>query len=76
MFNFSTFTNYSSSDYNGFRPNADAVNNFGWNSPDFALTADFARPPLKRPFASLAEYSKQAARTSTAFWSITMCSAR
>jgi hypothetical protein len=57
VFNFSTFTNYSSSDYNGFRPNPGVADNFGWNSPDFAVAADFAKT-VKRPFASLRDYSK------------------
>jgi hypothetical protein len=58
VFNFSTSTNYSSSDYNGFRPNAGVVANFGWNSPEFARPADFTDPPVKRPFATLADYRK------------------
>lgn len=58
VFNFSTFTNYSSSDYNGFRPNPGAANNFGWNSPDSALAAEFSQPLVKRQFATLAEYRR------------------
>ena len=30
-----TYTNYSSSDYNGFRPNEGAEFSFGWMSPPF-----------------------------------------
>ena len=30
-----TYTNYTSSDYNGFRPNPGAVTSFQWNSPPF-----------------------------------------
>jgi hypothetical protein len=33
------------------------ADNFGWNSPDFAVAADFAKT-VKRPFASLRDYSK------------------
>ena len=58
IFNFSTSTNYSSSDYNGFRPNPGVADNFGWNSPDLVQPADFTRPVLKRPFATLAQYAK------------------
>jgi hypothetical protein len=57
VFNFSTFTNYSSSDYNGFRPNPGVAQNFGWNSPDFAVAADFGKT-VKRSFASLRAYTK------------------
>ncbi|MDP9082541.1 MAG: hypothetical protein M3N50_02065 [Pseudomonadota bacterium] len=53
-----TFTNYSSSDYNGFfsGPGADA---FMWNSPPFSILVDTARPLVKRSFVSLSAYSKQ-----------------
>jgi hypothetical protein len=57
VFNFTTFTNYSSSDYNGFRPNLGVKENFGWNSPDFAVAADFGKT-VKRSFATLRDYSK------------------
>ena len=33
LFTVDTFTNYSTSDYNGFRPNEDAEFSFQWNSP-------------------------------------------
>ncbi len=56
VFNFSTFTNYSSSDYNGFRPNPGVAENFGWNSPDFAVAADFGKT-VKRSFTTLRDYS-------------------
>src|SRR5258706_3901144 len=42
-----TNTNYSSSDYNGFRPNAGAAYSFEWNSPLGA-----------RRFSTLADYSE------------------
>jgi hypothetical protein len=57
VFNFTTFTNYSSSDYNGFRPNPGVADSFGWNSPDFAVAADFSKT-VKRPYPSLKDYSK------------------
>jgi len=36
-----TNTNYSSSDYNGFRPNEDAGFSFEWSSPPFGVLAHF-----------------------------------
>ena len=37
VFGFTTYTNYSSSDYNGFSPNANAPYSFQWNSPAFSI---------------------------------------
>jgi hypothetical protein len=69
-----TTTNYSSSDYNGFRPNPGAKVSFQWNSPPWKALADYSSlrrtgggrgaeaapgPGLEvRPFASLSDYSK------------------
>jgi hypothetical protein len=36
-----TFTNYSSSDYNGFRPNPGSKEAFAWNSPPFGEIRNF-----------------------------------
>jgi hypothetical protein len=36
-----TFTNYSSSDYNGFRVNPGAQASFAWNSPPFNVVRDY-----------------------------------
>jgi len=55
VFDFKTYTNYSSSDYNGFGPNAGVANNFGWSSPDFSVAADYGRQVMRR-FPTLAEY--------------------
>ena len=41
LFSVETFTNYSSSDYNGFRPNSGAEFSFGWSSPANGVMADF-----------------------------------
>ncbi len=46
LFNFSTFTNYSTSDYNGFRPNPGAKLSFEWSSPAFGTAADFGGAPV------------------------------
>ncbi|MCC6540152.1 MAG: hypothetical protein IT162_21570 [Bryobacterales bacterium] len=41
IFSVGTYTNYSSSDYNGFRPNPGAPFSFQWNSPRWEVPADF-----------------------------------
>jgi len=64
-----TYTNYSSSDYNGFRPNPEAKEGFAWNSPPFDQARNFyperrasqqnAPSPLtRRVFATLEAYSQ------------------
>ena len=63
LFSVSTFTNYTSSDYNGFRPNPGAPASFEWNSPPVSTLADFTGPGHNarletRRFATLAEYTK------------------
>jgi len=57
VFSVDTATNYSSSDYNGFRPNPGAEVSFIWKSPDFGKAADFAGKRVERRFRTLAEYS-------------------
>jgi hypothetical protein len=73
IFSVNTNTNYSSSDYNGFRPNAGAAFSFEWNSPRAGVSADYAglvagagrgssatgSPLETRRFATLAEYSQR-----------------
>ena len=51
-----TSTNYSSSDYNGFRPNPGVEDAFEWNSPPFDVKADYKNQTTRR-FKSLREYS-------------------
>jgi hypothetical protein len=63
IFSVTTNTNYTSSDYNGFRPNPGAQVSFRWNSPPRAVLMDPAGPGLRpqletREFATLAEYSR------------------
>jgi len=74
IFNINTFTNYSSSDYNGFRPNPGAAFSFAWNSPPWTTAADYstllrgrgagpqAGPAAleTRQFKTLDEYSRAA----------------
>jgi len=62
IFSVTTNTNYTSSDYNGFRPNPGAAVSFRWNSPPFEIAMDSAGPGLTpslltREYATLAEYS-------------------
>ena len=42
IFSVNTNTNYSSSDYNGFRPNPGAAYSFQWNSPPLNIQADYS----------------------------------
>ena len=63
ILNVSTFTNYTDSDYNGFRPNPGVAASFQWSSPGSGVPADFTGPGHsatleQRRFASLAEFSK------------------
>jgi hypothetical protein len=57
-----TFTSYTSSDYNGFRVNPSAEVSFEWISPPQGVTADFTGPGRTatletRRFASMADYA-------------------
>jgi hypothetical protein len=72
IFSVNTNTNYSSSDYNGFRPNPGAAFSFQWNSPPAKMRADYSglllprqrggvgvNPTLEtRRFSTLSEYSR------------------
>jgi hypothetical protein len=70
IFSVNTNTNYSSSDYNGFRVNPGAAYSFQWTSPPWGVRADYtallAVPGRggvsatleTRRFATLAEYSQ------------------
>jgi hypothetical protein len=62
IFSVTTFTSYSSSDFNGFRPNPGAAAAFHWNSPPAGTRADYTGPRHtarleSRSFATLADYS-------------------
>jgi hypothetical protein len=62
LFNITTYTNYTSSDYNGFGPTPGAAVSFQWNSPPAGVMADYPGPgrdPVleERTFGTLAEYS-------------------
>ena len=58
IFSIDTFTNYTSSDYNGFYPNPEAEYSFVWKSPPFDELKDYTGPREERKFASLKEYSE------------------
>jgi hypothetical protein len=58
VFNPRTYTNYSTSDYNGFRPNPGVADAFEWGSPDFEKKADYSHDLVVRKFASLDEYRR------------------
>jgi len=69
IFAINTFTNYTSSDYNGFRPNNGAPYSFAWNSPPATVAADYsgleapgqggvASKLETRQFPTLAAYSE------------------
>ena len=45
VFAITTFTNYTTSDYNGFRPNPGVEDAFEWNTPPFDTPADFTKTP-------------------------------
>jgi hypothetical protein len=49
IFSVNTNTNYSSSDYNGFRPNPGAQYSYLWNSPPANVIADYTNLTLPRP---------------------------
>jgi hypothetical protein len=57
LFTVDTFTNYSSSDYNGFRPNEDAPFSFQWTSPPFATRADYTGKRETRNFKTLQAFA-------------------
>jgi len=62
IFNVTTFTSYTSSDYNGFRPNPNVPVSFRWSAPPAGVTADYTRyghtAALEaREFATLEQYA-------------------
>ena len=56
VFAATTYTNYSSSDYNGFCPNREAPYSFSWNSPPFDIPRSYSEPRIQRQFKTLEEY--------------------
>jgi hypothetical protein len=63
IFSVATFTRYSSSDFNGFRPNPAAETSFSWALPASGAEAEFTGPDgevelVSRSFATLEAYSQ------------------
>ena len=58
VFGVLTYTNYSSSDYNGFFPNPGGDHAFEWNSPRPDTLADYRNNVVNRNFKTLKEYSE------------------
>lgn len=63
LFGITSFTNYTSSDYNGFFPFQESSNTFRWNTPPLDILADYPGPNKSpnlqtREFASLEAYSQ------------------
>src|SRR5258706_11826971 len=57
IFSVTTNTSYSSSDYNGFRPNRGADAAFQWSSPRHGVAADYGALEM-RSFKSLADHAR------------------
>ena len=51
-----SYTSYSTSDYNGLRPNPDADYGFEWDSPPPGTAADYSGTLTTRRFKTLEEY--------------------
>jgi hypothetical protein len=58
IFSVDSFTNYSSSDYNGFRPGPAAKHSFIWKSPSAGTTKDYTNERTERKFRTFDEYSE------------------
>lgn len=58
IFSVNTSTAYSSSDYNGFRPNAGADVSFRWNVVAGPAPAPGVAPPTAPGFATLTDYTR------------------
>ena len=48
VLNLRTSTNYSTSDYNGFRPNPGVEDAFEWNSPPYDVAVDYTNQLTRR----------------------------
>jgi hypothetical protein len=57
VFAITTYTNYTTSDYNGFRPNPGVTDAFEWNSPAPGVAADFVTTPVTRHFKTIKEFT-------------------
>lgn len=57
-FGVSTFTNYSTSDYNGFYIADSFENKFNWSSPPEGVVVDYENNPVSQTFGSLRDYAR------------------
>ena len=57
VFAVGTYTSYSTSDYNAFRPNPGKDDAFEWNTPPPGVIADYQAAPIVHRFKTLREYS-------------------
>lgn len=57
-FSVNTFTNYSSSDFNGFRVGDGVEEPFAWISPEFDKRAEYVPDRVERTFRTLEEYAR------------------
>ena len=78
IFSVDTFTNYTSSDYNGFAVDPSADYSFAWASPPFGVTKDYVNPREIRRYATLEEYSQDTGQDQHSirvdykiFWNVT-----
>lgn len=55
IFSMNTYTNYTTSDFNGYRPNEGYEMQFVWSSPAFGVAVDYVNPRQVRPFRTLQE---------------------
>lgn len=58
LFAINTWTNYSSSDYNGFHPNPGVRESFIWQSPAGNVAPAYRGAIVRRAFVTLADYSR------------------
>jgi hypothetical protein len=58
VFSVDTFTSYTSSGYNGFRPAPEAERSFVWKSPSPEILKDYDKPGFEHKSVTLEEYSQ------------------
>jgi len=58
IFSVDTFTDYTSSDYNGFRPDTKAEYSFIWKCPSSDLFKNYTVERIEQKFQTLEEYSE------------------
>ena len=57
VFAVGTYTSYSTSDYNAFRPNPGKDGAFEWNTPPAGVLADYKSAPVVHRYKTLREYN-------------------